>query len=217
MGKYNKIFVLFTLLALPAILFIVFSTTSKTHLKRLPIYGPRDVAQGSLDTIYHTIPPFKFVNQTGDTVTNADFLGHITVVDYFFATCPGICPKLSTQLQRVQEKYKNHKDFRILSHTVNPEEDSVSVLAAYAKQYGANDSIWNFVTGDKKHLYDIARNGYYLVASEGDGGPEDFIHSEKFVLIDKEGRIRGYYDGTNHGQVDTMMTEIYVLYREYQK
>jgi protein SCO1/2 len=213
-GKYNKLFIFFTLLALPGLLFYLFSSTAKNNLKPLPIYGPRDLAQGSIDTIFHTIPDFKFINQRGDSVSNTDFLGNITVVDYFFARCPGICPKLSTQLQRVQDKYKKLKDFKILSFTVDPENDSVKVLADYARQYGANDSIWQFLTGNKKELYDIARNGYYLVASEGDGGPEDFIHSEKIVLIDKQGRIRGYYDGTRPGSVDTLITEIFVLYKE---
>ena len=183
----------------------------------LPIFGPRELAENSKDTIYHTIPPFTFIDQKGDSVSNKDFLGNVTVVDYFFTSCEGICPKLSTQLQRVQNAEKFRKDFRILSHTVNPEKDSVSVLAEYAKQFGANDSVWHFVTGDKQQLYDVARNGYYLVADKGDGGPQDFIHSEKFVLIDKQGRIRGYYDGTSEAQVDTLLTEIYVLYKEYQK
>lgn len=217
MGKYNKIAVLFGLLALPAILFYLVSTQSKTNVKRLPIYGIRDVAEGSLDTVYHTIPPFTFINQKGDSVSNKDFLGNITVVDFFFSSCAGICPQMSSQLQRIQDKYKNYKGFKILSHTVNPEKDSVAVLTAYAKEYGAIDGFWHFVTGDKKQIYDVARNGYYLVASEGDGGPGDFIHSEKLVLIDKQGRIRGYYDGTSPVSVDTLMTEMSVLYKEYME
>ena len=123
---------------------------------------------------------------------------------------------MATELLRVQDKFSYTKGLvQILSHTVDPENDSVPVLKAYSEMIHADNSMWNFVTGDKKQLYDIARTGYLVNAMEGDGGPDDFIHSELFVLVDKEKHIRGIYDGTNIKAVNDLLDDIKVLMAEY--
>lgn len=211
----TKIIILVLLLSLPSIFYVVL-TTGKHNFVRLPYFGENKIAENGKDTIYHRIPSFKFVSQNGDTITDKTFDGKIYVADYFFTTCNTICPQMATQLLRIQEKFAYAKEqVKILSHTVNPENDSVPVLQAYANMVHADTSMWTFVTGDKKQLYDIARNGYLLNALQGDGGPQDFIHSEIFVLIDKEKRIRGIYDGTKIGDVNHLIDDIKILLAEY--
>lgn len=214
--KYSKGITLFTILLFPSLLYIVLSS-GKHNMLQLKYYGPRDVnrytkdGKEMVDTIHHTIPDFSFVNQNGETITQETTKGKIYVADFFFTTCGSICPKMSSQLAVVQEKLKEMNDVLILSHTVNPENDSVEVLKAYAKEYGALDGRWHLLTGDKKELYDIARNGYMVNALEGDGGPDDFIHSEKFILVDKNRNVRGIYDGTDTKDVLRLVDEIKVL------
>ncbi len=211
----NKLFILLFLLTFPSVFYVVL-TTGKHNFIRLPFYGEKALAANEKDTIYHSIPPFKFVNQHGDTITDKTYDGKIYVADYFFTTCKTICPKMTTELLRVQEKFAYTKGLvQILSHTVNPENDSVPVLKAYANMVHADSKMWNFVTGDKKQLYDLARNGYLLNALEGDGGPDDFIHSELFILIDKEKHIRGIFDGTKISEVSKLIDGIKVLMAEY--
>lgn len=194
----------------------VFLSTGETKFIRLPYYGEKEIAPNGNDTIFHSIPPFSFVNQDGKVITEKDFEGKIYVADYFFTTCPSICPVMATELLRVQEKFAyTNGEVQILSHTVNPENDSVPVLRAYADMVHANTKMWNFVTGDKKQLYDLARYGYLVNALEGDGGPDDFIHSEMFILVDKEKHIRGIYDGTNIKSVNDLLDDIKVLLAEY--
>ena len=191
-------------------------TTGRHNFIHLPFLGEKSLAANGKDTIYHSIPPFQFINQDGQPITDKTYDQKIVVVDYFFATCKSICPKMATELLRVQDKFAYTKGLvQILSHTVNPENDSVPVLKAYSEMVHADNSIWNFVTGDKKQLYDIARNGYLINAMEGDGGPEDFIHSELFVLVDKEKHIRGIYDGTDIKAVNNLLDDIKVLMAEY--
>jgi protein SCO1/2 len=212
----KKIIILLFLLTFPSV-FYVLLTTGKHNFIHLPYFGPKELAANGKDTIYHSIAPFSFVNQDGKTITEKEYDGKIYVTDYFFTTCKSICPKMTTELQRVQDKFAYTKGLvQILSHTVNPENDSVPVLKAYSNMVHADNSMWNFVTGDKKELYDMARNSYFLNALEaGDGGPDDFIHSELFVLIDKEKHIRGIYDGTNIKAVNDLLDDIKVLIAEY--
>jgi protein SCO1 len=212
----KKAIILILILLFPS-LFYIFLTSGKHNIMRLPIYGPKqpvevtENGETKFDTIYHTIPEFEFTNQYGEKITLAGMKGKIAVVDYFFTTCESICPKMADQLYRVQYKFQDMKDLVIFSHSVNPENDSVPVLLAYAKKKNAIKGKWHFLTGDKKELYDQARNGYYITAMEGDGGPDDFIHSEKLILIDKQGQIRGYYDGTDREDVERLIDEIKVL------
>jgi protein SCO1/2 len=210
----RKLLILLFLLSFPSALY-VFLSVGKTNFIHVPYFGEKELAPNG-DTIYHTVAPFSFVNQDGRTITERDYYGKIYVVDYFFTTCKTICPKMTTELIRVQDKFEYTKGMvQILSHTVDPENDSVPVLKAYSEMVHADTKTWNFVTGDKKQLYDMARNSYLLNAMEGDGGPDDFIHSEQFVLIDKDKHIRGIYDGTNIKRVNEMIDDIKVLMAEY--
>lgn len=179
-------------------------------VRKLPYYGPAELP----DKSKHTIASFTFTNQYGETITNKDVQGKIYVTDYFFVTCKSICPIMAKQMKRVYDEFKNDNDVLILSHTVNPEEDSVPVLKKYAEQHGVLDRKWLFLTGDKKQLYEMARKSYLLNAEEGDGGPDDFIHTQNFALIDKHGHIRGYYDGTDSLEVSRLITDIKVLKQE---
>ena len=211
----KKLLILFLLLSFPSI-FYVLLTTGKHDFIHLPFYGEKELAANGKDTLYHAIPSFQFINQDGDSITDKTYDGKIYVVDYFFSTCKSICPKMASELIRVQKKFSYTNGLvQILSHTVNPENDSVPVLKAYANMVHADAKMWNFVTGEKKKLYDIARNGYLLNALEGEGGADDFIHSELFILIDKEKHIRGIYDGTKIKEVSNLIDDIKVLIAEY--
>ncbi len=179
-------------------------------VRKLPYYGPPELS----DKTQHTIPSFTFINQYNEPVTEKDVEGKIYVVDYFFVTCKSICPIMAKQMKRVYDAFHNDNDVLILSHTVNPEDDSVSVLKRYAEEHGVFDKKWLFLTGDKKHLYEMARKAYLLNAEEGDGGPDDFIHTQNFALIDKHGHIRGYYDGTDSVEVTRLIQDITVLKQE---
>lgn len=211
----KKLLILLFLLSFPAAFYVILST-GKTNFIHVPYFGERELAPNGKDTIYHSIPAFKFVDQDGDTITDKNYEGKIYVADYFFTTCKSICPKMATGLLEVQEKFAFANGMvQILSHTVNPENDSVPVLKAYSQMVHADTKMWNFVTGDKKQLYDIARNGYLVNAMEGDGGPNDFIHSEQLILVDKEKHIRGIYDGTNIKEVNDLVNDIKTLIAEY--
>lgn len=182
----------------------------KQPIRKLPYYGPAELT----DKSKHTIASFTLINQYGDTITSKYVQGKIYVVDYFFVTCKSICPIMAKQMKRVYNEFKNEPDILILSHTVNPEDDSVSVLKTYAEKNGVFDKKWLFLTGNKKHLYELARKSYLLSVDEGDGGPDDFIHTQNFALIDKHGHIRGYYDGTDSLEVSRLITDIKVLLQE---
>jgi len=166
----------------------------------------------------HRISPFAFTDQTGTTVTEEAVDGKIVVVEYFFTTCKGICPKMNDNMARVYAAFRGNKDVMILSHTVMPEADSVAAMRAYAERYEADPAQWKFLTGDKADLYDKARNSYLISAVENDTAisiEEQFIHDKHFVLLDRYGRMRGkYYDGTNAGDVDQLIGDIKELLRE---
>ena len=215
MKSLRRVLAVLVILLVPSIFFLVLQT-GKNQYNTLPILGPREAPEtAGGDTIYHTLPDFSLISHRGDSVSLASFEGKILVTDFFFATCQTICPKMNMQMKRVQEKFKDRQDLALLSITVNPAQDSVAVLSRYANDYGADPKMWTFATGDKKVIYDLARHGYFLTAMPGDGGPGDFIHSEKLVLIDKERRIRGYYDGTDYLDVDKLVEDIVMLQYEY--
>lgn len=186
-------------------------------LRYLAIFGEKsyEAKNGKTDTTYHTIPSFSFTNQDGKTVTEKDLNGSVYVTDFFFTTCHTICPVMSAQMERVYTQFKGDPEVKFLSHTVDPEIDTVEQLKAYALRHNADSKQWIFVTGEKKALYDIARTGYLLNAEEGDGGPDDFIHTQNFALIDKDKRIRGFYDGTDSTQMDQLIGDIRLLLKEY--
>ncbi|WP_295126981.1 SCO family protein [uncultured Chitinophaga sp.] len=171
--------------------------------ERLPVLG----------TPGHKIKAFSFTNQDGRTITQDDVMGKFYVAEYFFTTCTGICPKMNANLEKVYKKYKTNPNFLILSHTVDPEIDSIAVLKQYAAKHGANSKNWWFLTGTKRELYKMARESY-LVDDGTYTGPEDFVHTQWFALVDKEGRIRGLYEGTKAKDIEKLNTDIDRLIHE---
>jgi protein SCO1/2 len=189
---------------------LLLSCTSKEE--RLPIFGQREV-EGT-DTVYHTIAPFSFVDQDSAIITNDDFLNKIYVADFFFTTCTTICPIMKTQMLRVYEATREMPDVLILSHTIDPEYDTVALLHDYANRLGVESQRWHFVTGAKDSIYKIAQTSYFATAMEDKSEPEGFIHSGAFLLIDKQQRIRGKYDGTKEEDVNRLIVDIKRLRRE---
>lgn len=210
--KSKKVAILIAILLLPSLLYL-FLHTGVNNFQRLQIYGPKSVNQEG-DTLYHTIPDFEFTNHLGEKVSHEDYSGNIYVADFFFATCPTICPKMATHMLELQKHFYDRKDFKLLSHTVNPEHDSVEVLYDYSRKVHGIDSIWNFVTGPKEDLYQVAFEGYFANAMEDEVAPGGFLHSSNLFLIDKKGRIRGIFDGTSTSEVNDLMDAIEILYRE---
>lgn len=162
----------------------------------------------------HRIGDFQFINQDGQLKSTADWNDKIVVADFFFTHCPTICPQMTKSLKKIQEAFKTDAEILISSFTVDPERDSSAQLKKYARQYNVDTRNWNLLTGNKKEIYKMARNSFMIVATDGDGGPEDFIHSENLVLVDKQKRIRGYYDGTSDKDVNQLISDIKKLQDE---
>jgi protein SCO1/2 len=193
-----------------------------TDNKTLPIYNPSDLNPKLVDesvqgvTQLHRVGSFNLIDQEGKTVTEKNFKDKIYITDFFFVTCPTICPKMATQMNRVYDEFIDNPTILFLSHTVMPEKDSVPVLNEYAKELDVDNNKWKFVTGDKKEIYNLARKTYFAAITEGDGGVDDFIHTENFILVDKEKRLRGFYDGTSEKDVNRLIADIYTLLSEYE-
>lgn len=217
MMKPKFINVALLVVALGVFVYAFFIHDNEKPLRYLPIYGEKsyESKNGKTDTTYHSIQNFSFTNQDGKTVTEKDFNGSVYVTDFFFTTCHSICPIMSTQMERVASHFKGNAEVKFLSHTVDPEIDTVEQLKSYAIKHNADSKQWMFVTGEKKALYDIARTSYLLDASEGNGGPDDFIHTQNFALIDKDKHIRGYYDGTDSTQMNQLIKDIELLLAEH--
>ena len=190
--------------------------------KTLPFYNPVDVNPDLVDKsiqnngINHTTMDFYLQNQNGEWVTQDITKGKIVIANYFFATCPSICPLMNGKVAQVNEHFKSTKKLLILSHTVTPEQDSASVLLEYAKRYNADASTWQFLTGSKKHLYELARKSYLICPDENDpnyehGSENDFIHTENVALMDSQGRIRGFYDATSDQQIEQLIKDVQLL------
>lgn len=162
----------------------------------------------------HRISDFTLTNQEGQAKSTAVWKNKIVVVNFFFTHCPVICPKMTNHLKMVNKVFENDSTVLINSFSVDPERDSAAQLKKYADHFAINTTNWNLFTGDKREIYKIARNSFMVVATDGDGGPEDFIHSEKLVLIDKQKRIRGYYDGTSNKEVGQLINDIKKLKHE---
>ncbi|HTG65191.1 MAG TPA: SCO family protein [Flavobacterium sp.] len=188
--------------------------------KTLPIYNPADVNPELVDSTvqyiskYHTIADFSFTNQNGKTITQKDYEGKIYVADFFFTTCGTICPKMTTNLVDVQKVIRNNPKVMLLSHTVFPEVDSVSVLKSYAIDHGVDDRKWNLVTGDKKEIYKMARKSYLAVKMGKPSELYDMVHTENFVLVDAKRRVRGFYDGTKKEEIQRLIEDINFLCNE---
>ena len=181
---------------------------SETSNLELPILGERYVDDNQ-DTVYHTIAQFSFVNQVGDTISNADVSGKVYVADFFFTTCPTICPVMKKEMLRVHEKFKDNPNFKILSHSIDPTHDTQEVLKDYADKLGITDaSTWNFLTGEQEKIFEMGQTSYLTTAMADQMEPGGFLHSGAFLLIDQQGRIRGVYDGTKSDQVDRLINDI---------
>lgn len=216
-SRTKKIIYLVAILLLPSVFYLLLFS-GKHNFHRLEFVGPREAVlneTGKYDTIYHQIPYFEFTNQDGKTVTRDDLLGHVYIADFFFATCPTICPKMATNMLYLQEKFKDKKNLRYLSITVNPENDSVEVLKEYSERIHADTKSWDFVTGNKDSIYDIAFKGFFVSAQRDSIAPGGFLHSGMLILIDKNAHIRGYFDGTTHKDVKELLIDaIDILYKE---
>jgi protein SCO1/2 len=188
--------------------------------KKLKVYQPADVNPKLVDKTKqdvesdHTVADFTLVNQLGKTFTQKDFENKIYVADFFFATCPSICPIMSRNIAVLQEEFADRPEVMFLSHSVTPDIDSVAALFEYGELYEANPERWMLATGDKKHIYELARKSYFAVLDEGDGGKQDFIHTENFILVDTDRRLRGFYDGTSEADVQRLADEIEILWEE---
>ncbi|MBK0381158.1 SCO family protein [Mucilaginibacter segetis] len=209
---------------LAGLLFIVlfysackFNDGNKTTL---PIYGNRDAVTKTVDgktvvdTVYQTIPPFNFINQYGDSITEKSVKGDIYVADFFFTTCPSICPVMHRNMLKIYNDFKNVSDFKILSHTIDPKHDSVEVLKKYADKLGVSGNTWWFLQGKKAETYQLGEKNYLIAVKQDDGAAGGYVHQGWFVLVDKQRRIRGYYDGTDEKQVDKLIADIKTLRTE---
>ena len=189
--------------------------------ERLKIYNPIDINPRLVDISVknlkknHSISDFELTNQNGKTITNTTYENKIYIADFFFTRCQTICISMAYNMSELQEYYKEDNDIMFLSHSVTPTIDSVPVLKEYAINKGVIDGKWNITTGSKSHIYDLARKNYFAVLDEGSGDENDFIHTEQFVLIDKERRIRGFYDGTEKEDMNKIKKDITILKREY--
>lgn len=187
----------------------------------LPYFGNHDVmladtgnGNRKTDTVYFAVPFFTFTDQFGNEHTADAYEGKIYVVDYFFTTCPTICPVMSSQMSRLQSLLKRDQllgEVKLLSHTVDPNHDTPEVLKAYGENLDADFNHWTFVTGEEDDLYFQARFGYFLTALPSDTAAGGFFHSDTFALIDRRGHIRGYYDGTSTESVDQLLQDIKLL------
>jgi protein SCO1/2 len=189
--------------------------------RTLPILGEREAVerevngQTVVDTVYHQIPDFAFVNQDSQQVTQETVAGKVYVTDFFFTSCPSICPKMKSQMLRVYEEYKENPDVLLLSHSIDPQHDTVAVLKDYADRLGVESAKWHFLTGEKDNIYDMAMK--YLVPAQEDGDAEGgFTHGGHFILVDEQRRIRGVYDGTEEESVNQLIKDIPLLLNEQQ-
>jgi protein SCO1/2 len=191
--------------------------------KQLPILGSRQPIEKKIDgkividTVYQTIPAFSFMNQDSAIINNDSLKNSIYVADFFFTSCPSICPIMSKNLLSVYEKFKGNQEVRFLSHTIDPKHDTIPVLKKYADKLGVKGTQWSFLLGSKDSVYLLAKDGYMSYSKQNDSIPGGYEHSGYFLLVDKDKRIRGAYDGTDKDQVAQMSKDMDVLLKEYHK
>jgi len=220
MNKFKKSKYSYILMAFFVISICILFYALVFEAENLPVYNPTDFnpelvdasMQGIIDD--HTVAAFELVNQNGKTITQKDYENKIYVTDFFFTRCLTVCPIMSNNMEKLQEKFLKYNDVMFLSLSVTPKLDSVPILKEYAHKHGVIDSKWNITTGDKKHIYNLARKSYFATVDQGDGGLQDFIHTPNFILIDKEKRIRGVYDGTKEEEVERIVEDIRLLQKE---
>jgi protein SCO1/2 len=208
MSKRTTTVILISFFILLAAVFMTYYyTISREVPKRLPVYGNPG----------HVVGSFSFTDQDGKTITEKEVDGKIRVVEYFFTTCKGICPRMNENMSKVYEAFRGNEKVVILSHTVDPKKDTVAAMKAYSLHFDADGKQWMFLTGDKAALYDMARNAYLVTAVDDTASVDiesDFIHSEKMILVDDGGRIRGQYDGTKPNEVQQLIGDIKELLKD---
>lgn len=217
-ARYRKFFVVFATLSV-VILYLFYNALKPVNV--LPIYQPAEVSFELVDSTlqhvkkYHKIASFRLLNQNGKVITQRNYEDLIYVADFFFTTCPSICPIMTDNMAWIQAQILEDDKVKLLSFSVTPQIDSVPQLKKYAIEKGVIDAKWNLLTGDKKEIYTLARKSYLVVKEDDDGGPHDMIHTENFVLVDPDKRIRGYYDGTDQAAMRSLMEDITTLKKEY--
>ncbi|MFT6795355.1 MAG: protein SCO1/2 [Maribacter sp.] len=200
------------IIGLLAITYQMFNNKSE-----LPIFNPSDFNPELVDVSLqnkvnnHSVSDFELLNQYGKTITQKDYENKIYVTDFFFTRCITVCPIMTNNMEKLQNTFLDEDDIMFLSLSVTPELDSIPILKTYAQKHGAVDGKWNITTGDKKHIYNLARKSYFAVVNEGDGGLQDFIHTPNFILVDTEKQIRGVYDGTKEQEIQRLIDDIRVL------
>lgn len=212
MYRYKTIFIALFIIAVPLAAFGLWHFYEIRFL-RLPVLGPAGKdAQGK--SIAHEVTDFSFLDQDSSVFSYHDWQNKIKAVDFFYTRCISTCPKMTLQLKRVQQAFMHDQAVGIISLTVDPEADTPWRLKQYARQMGAGGERWQFLTGNKKAIYRLARQAFLLTVSDGDGGVADFIHSDEVVLVDKKNHIRGYYDGTRPQDIDLLINDIKKLEHE---
>ena len=215
--EYKKFGIFFSVLSV-IILIVIYNILNVPQ--PLPIYQPAMVSEELVDSTiqhqikYHKIADFSLLNQNGETITQDNYKDKIYVADFFFTTCQTICPIMTNHMYQIQKEIISDDDVMLLSHSVTPKIDSVAQLKKYAKEKGVIDRKWNLVTGDKKQIYELARKSYLAVKTDGNGDVYDMIHTENFMLIDKNRQIRGFYDGTNPEDIKKLLEDIENLKNE---
>ncbi len=207
--------VLVCILLIPVLIFLFLKGFGKNSYD-LPVFFENGVDSPFTEcppttNSQHYIPDFTFTNQEDKPVGKAEMEGKITIVDFFFTSCPSICPKMSAEMERVNDMFRDEPMVRIMSISIDPEYDTPEILKAYAEEHNGEAGKWDFLTGPKDITYQLAKCGFVLPTLDGMGVPDDFVHSDKFVLIDELGRVRGYYSGTSREDVDLLMLETKVL------
>lgn len=206
MRKLSSIWIFLAMVLVVPVTAFAIVTWYEKRIRKLPVY------YSAIDRIYRD---YQFTNQDNKKITLQDWDNKIVVVDFFFTHCVTICPKLTANLSKVQEAFKDDESVFINSFSVDPERDSASQLKNYGAGHSVDEDKWNLLTGDKKDIYRLARNSFRVIVTDGDGGPADFIHTERLVLVDKQKRIRGYYDGTDEKEVKQLIRDIKKLKNEH--
>ena len=219
-ARYKTFLVIMAIIS--SVILLLFYDALKPD-EKLPVFQPAQVnyelVDQSLQHIkkFHKIGAFSLINQNGLKVTEQDYRNKIYVADFFFTTCPGICPKMTANMGLIQEAIKEDNQVKLISFSVTPEIDSVAQLKKYALEKGVIDAKWNLLTGEKKHIYDLARKSFFAAKKDGDGNNNQLIHTENFILIDPDKRIRGFYDGTDSNVMKKLIADIKILQKEYSK
>lgn len=205
------------------VLLFSLSACHQTETRELPVYNPSDFNPELVDISLqekrenHTVADFELINQNGETITQEHYKNKIYVADFFFTSCPTICPIMTDNMVELQKIFLEDDNVMFLSLSVTPDRDSIPVLRTYADKKGVIDSKWNITTGNKKHIYELARKSYFAVVEQGDGGLQDFIHTPNFILVDQKKQLRGVYDGTNDKEIERLVNDLKMLTKQLRE